>query len=82
MTVVLLDHEAGGEAQQSPVVGEDPDDVGAPADLAVDALERVGAPDLAPVVSRERVEGEHVLLGLLEHRGDLGQRALELGDRL
>jgi hypothetical protein len=42
MTVVLLDHEAGGQAQQSPVVGEDADDIGAAADLAVETLERVG----------------------------------------
>jgi len=39
------------------VVGEDVDDVGAAADLAVDALERVG-PQLGPVLARERVEAE------------------------
>jgi hypothetical protein len=42
MTVVLLDGEHPGQADQAVVVGEDPDDVGAPADLAVEALQRVG----------------------------------------
>ena len=40
--VVLLDAEHAGEANQALVVGEDADDVGAPADLAVEALERPG----------------------------------------
>jgi hypothetical protein len=82
MTVVLLDGEHRGQADQRAVVGEDPDDVGAPADLAVKALKRIGASDLAPVVGREGVEGQDVLLGCLEQRGDLGQRALQRGDRL
>jgi hypothetical protein len=42
MTVVLLDAEHPGEADQAAIVGEDTDDVGAPADLAVEALERIG----------------------------------------
>ena len=61
--VVLLDHEAGREPDQRGVVGEDADDVGAAADLAVDPLERVGGAQLAPVVGGEGVEGEQVLLG-------------------
>jgi hypothetical protein len=64
--VVLLDDDRGGEADQRAVVGEDADDVGAPADLAVDAFERVGRAQLRPVVGREGVEGEQVLLCLLE----------------
>jgi len=39
MTVVLFDQQHAGEPDQSGVVGEDADDVGASADLAVDALE-------------------------------------------
>src|SRR5665809_109665 len=60
MTVVLFDAEHPGEADQRGVVGEDADDVGAAADLAVDALERVGAAQLGPVLARERVEAEQV----------------------
>jgi hypothetical protein len=56
--VVLLDHDAGGEADQRAVVGEDADDVGAAADLAVDPLERVGRAQLRPVVDGEALEGE------------------------
>jgi hypothetical protein len=37
----LFDHDAGGEPDQRPIVGEDADDVGAAADLAVDPLERI-----------------------------------------
>jgi hypothetical protein len=47
--VVLLDGEHRGQADQALVVGEDADDVGAPADLAVEALKRIGRADLAPV---------------------------------
>jgi hypothetical protein len=36
--------------------------------------------ELAPVVGRERVEGEDFLLGLLEQRRDLAHPALKLGD--
>jgi hypothetical protein len=42
----LLEAEHADEADQAAVVGEDADDVGAPADLAVESLERVGAPEL------------------------------------
>jgi hypothetical protein len=34
------------------------------------------------VVGREGVEGQDVVLGGFEHAGDLGQRALQRGDRL
>jgi hypothetical protein len=40
--VFLLDAEHPGQADQALVVGEDADDVGAPADLFVEALQRVG----------------------------------------
>jgi hypothetical protein len=71
MTVVLLEAEHPGEPDQAAVVGEDADDVGAPADLAVEALERVGGSELAPVRGRERVEGQDVGLGVFEQRRDL-----------
>ena len=47
-----------GEPDEGAVVGEDPDDVGAAADLAVESLERVRGAQLRPVVGREHVEGE------------------------
>jgi hypothetical protein len=70
------------EPDQRRVVGEDPDDVGAPRDLAVEALERIRRTDLRPMLGRERVEREHVGLGVLDHRRDLPQPAFELLDRL
>ena len=81
MTVVLLDAEHPGEADQAAVVGEDAHDVGAPADLAVEALEWVGGAQLAPVRARECVEGEDVGLGVLEQGRDLGQAPVEVRDR-
>src|SRR4051812_8709594 len=80
MTVIGLDREHRHDADQRRVVGEDPDDVGAPRDLTVEALKRVRRSDLGPVLGREGVEGEHVGLGLFEQRGDLRQPALELLD--
>jgi hypothetical protein len=82
VTVVLLAAEHPDEPDQGAVVGEDADHVGAAADLLVEALGRVRRSELGPVRRRERVEGEDVLLGLLEQRGDLGQLAVEVGDRL
>ena len=80
--VVLLDHDAGGQPDQRAVVGEDADDVGAAPDLAVDPLERVGLAQLAPVVGGEGVEGEQVLLGLLEQVGDPRQRLAQAFERV
>jgi hypothetical protein len=62
------------------VVGEDVDDVGAAADLAVEALKRIGAAQLAVVSSRERVEREHVVFGFIEQPRDLRQPRLERRD--
>src|SRR5215212_5739251 len=53
MTVVLFDEHRAGEPDQRGVVGEDADDVGVAADLAVDALQRVGGAQLFPVVGGE-----------------------------
>src|SRR4051794_3031053 len=44
--VILFDAEHPGEPDQAAVVGEDADDVGASADLFVEALERVGRAEL------------------------------------
>ena len=82
----MLDQQRAGEADHRGVVGEDADDVGAAADLAVDALERVGGAQLGPVRGREGVEGEQVVLGLLEQGATFGatrREALDdLGDAL
>jgi hypothetical protein len=68
--VALFDAGHPGEPDQAAVVWEDADDVGAPADLLVEAFERIRRSELAPVIARERVEGQDVGLGLLEHGGD------------
>ncbi len=45
--VVGFDHHGGHEPGDRSVVGEDPNDVGAPLDLTVEALEGIGRPQLA-----------------------------------
>jgi hypothetical protein len=80
MTVIGLDRQHGDQPDQRGVVGEDPDDVGAPGDLAVEALKRIGRSDLRPVLGGEGVEGQHVGLGVLEQCRDFRQPALELLD--
>jgi hypothetical protein len=80
MTVIGLDREHRDQPDQAGVVGEDPDDVGAPRDLTVEALKRVRRSDLGPVLGGEGVEGEHVGLGVFEQRRDLRQPPLELLD--
>ena len=80
MTVVGLDGEHRHQPDHTGVVGEDPDDVGAPADLAVEALQRVGRTDLGPVLLWAAVEGQHVDFSVVEQRGDLRQPSLELLD--
>lgn len=82
MTVVLLDQQGAGEADNGSVVGEDADDVASTADLAVDALQRIGAAQLRPVRGRKGIEGEQVLLGLLEQATDLGHGGLQALDHL
>ena len=64
--VVLFGEQRAGEADHRLVVGEDPDDVGAAADLLVDTLQRVGGPQLGLVLGREVVERDQVFLGVLE----------------
>lgn len=51
--VVLLGEDRTDQADDRRAVREDADDVGAPAQLAVEPLLRVGRPDLAPVVAVE-----------------------------
>jgi hypothetical protein len=53
-------------------------DVGAPLDLRVEPLERVGRVDLRPVRPREGHEGEHVALGLVHQHPEPGELAAQL----
>jgi hypothetical protein len=80
--VVLLGQEGGPEPEQRVAVGEDADDVVAPGQLAIDPLERVGRPDLRPVLARASQIGEDVVLGGEQDLGRLGEASGKaLGDR-
>jgi hypothetical protein len=72
---VLLGQDGADEADRAGAVGEDPDDVGAAADLLVQPFLRVVAADLGPVLDREGAEGEQVVLGVGEVVRD-GREAL------
>jgi len=81
--LLLLQQLAAHQPRDRGVVGEDADHVGAPFDLLVQALERVGAPDLAPVLLGEVQERQHVVAGGLHHRHGAGELlAQHLGDPL
>ena len=58
--VVLLGQDRTDQADQGIAAGEDPDDVGAAADLPVEPLLRVVAPDLPPDGLGEGGEGQDV----------------------
>ena len=56
--VLLLGEDGADEADDRGPVGEDPDDVGAPTDLFVQAFEAVVLPDLSPVLPGKTGERE------------------------
>ena len=74
--VVLFGQDSAHEPDDAGAVGEDADDVGASADLAVESLVGVVG-DLSPDLFGERGEGEDVGAGLLEVLGDGGEFAGE-----
>lgn len=74
--LMALEHDRGDERQDGSVVREDPDCVGAPADLVVHPLERVRGPDRSPVALSEALEkvGD-LLLGFGPHGANRWQLA-------
>ena len=73
--LVLLQQDGAHQAGEGGVIGEDAHDAGASLDVLVDALKKVGAPDLLPVMRREVAEGQNVLAGLdhqLSRHGEFG----------
>lgn len=74
---MLLGEHRADQPNERRAVGEDPDDVTAATDLAVEPLLRIVRPDLAPVLRREGAEREELLAGLLgEKDGDLPTNTL------
>jgi hypothetical protein len=69
--VVLLGQDGADEADDGFAAGEDADDVGAAADLLVQALLRVVGPDLTPDLAGEGGERQQVLAGPGPVRGAL-----------
>jgi hypothetical protein len=76
----LFGEDGADEADDGSAVREDADDVGAAADLLVEPVERVVAPQLPPVLLRARGEGEQVGRGFFEQGCGVGEARLELVD--
>jgi hypothetical protein len=70
---MLLGEDRSDEADDRGAVGENADDVGAAADLLVQPLERVVAPELPPVLFRKCGKGEEVGRCTLEQCCSLGE---------
>ena len=64
--VVLFQQDSAYEAEDGGFVGEDPDDIGAPLDLAIEALDGIVRVDLGPVVFREGGVSEDILFGFIQ----------------
>ena len=69
--VVLLEQQGADQAIDSRFIGEDADDVGTAFDLTVEALQRIGAGDLPPVLLRKAHVRQHIVLGVIHQPGDL-----------
>src|SRR3954469_16032175 len=65
--VVLLGEHGTNETNKRCSVGENSNDVGSAPNFLVEALGRVVAPDLTPVLLGKGCEGEDVSLGVHEH---------------
>src|SRR5688572_19861298 len=78
--VGLFGQDCADEADDGGAVGEDPDDVGAAADLFVESFLGVVRPDLPPDLAGEGGEGGEVAAGVVEVCGRGGELRLDGGD--
>lgn len=67
--VVVLEEDGAFEPDDGIAVGEDADDLHPALDLAVEALNWVGAVELSAVLPRECRVGQHAGLGLIHDCG-------------
>ncbi|CCV09213.1 hypothetical protein MESS2_900003 [Mesorhizobium metallidurans STM 2683] len=63
--VVLFEQDRANQADDDVIIWEDADDLGAPLDLAVEALDRVGRVQLGAVLLEESHVDQHVGLGVV-----------------
>ena len=70
---MLLGQDRSDEADDRVPVGEDPHDVGAAAELSVQAFVGVVRPDLSPHALGEAGEGQDLVTGRVQVGLDLGQ---------
>jgi len=78
LLIALLEQHGAYQTRDGAVVGEDAHDVGAPLDLSVQSLRRVGAENLQPVRLREVHVGQHFVLGAVHQTADLGELTAQL----
>ena len=77
---MLLSQDGADQATDSWAVREDAHHIGAAPYLLVETLQGVVGPDLLPVGEWEAGEGQDVGFSLVQSRGDLWERVLELSD--
>ena len=70
---MLFGQHGTDQADERGAVGEDTDDVGAPADLFVEPLLGVVGPDLSPDLFGEGGERQQICAGIIEVLGDFGE---------
>ena len=70
---MLFGQDGADEARQGVAVGEDPDDVGAAADVLVEPFLGVVGPDLPPDLFRKHGERGQVLRAGVEVLSDFGE---------
>ena len=71
--IVLFQEQRADQPGDGGFVREDPDDVAAPLDLAVEALQRVCAVELGTVLDGEAHVGQHIGLCVVHKCGKLGR---------
>ena len=76
--IVLFEQDGADEAGDGGLVREDADDLGAPLDLAVEALQRVGAVQLGTMLGGEAHVGQHIRLGVIHQGGQLRELGAQL----
>ena len=70
--IVLFEEQGTDQSDDGVVVGKDADDLCPPLDLAIQALDRICAVKLGPVLPGKGHVGKHVLLGAVHERGEFG----------
>ena len=68
--IVLFQHQRTDQSNNGTIIGKDADDIGAAFNFAVEALERIGAGDLRPVLLGKGGIGQNILTRFIHQFGE------------